>query len=195
LESVPGTIYALVESLAEYEPGKRAVAVTSGEMDQLSVAPDPAESPVTLQRTADLTRQAPSAVWSVAGRGPLDEPAASILVQLLAQRNIGAQPIKFSEVSRDNIENLDVSNVKMVCISYLNISGVPAHLRYLVRRLRERLPGGAQTLIGLWHGADAATVPEGTRAIIDADYFARSFEEVLKSCQSAAITSALPAER
>ncbi len=38
----------------------------------------------------------------------------------------------------------------MACISYLDISGSPAHLRYLMQRLRQRLPTGTPILVGLW---------------------------------------------
>ncbi|HEX2135253.1 MAG TPA: AI-2E family transporter, partial [Microvirga sp.] len=61
--------------------------------------------------------RAEGAVMCLAGRGPLDEA-----------------------VSRSAIMGLDVTDVQMVCISYLEISGAPAHLRYLLRRLRQRIP-------------------------------------------------------
>ena len=42
----------------------------------------------------------------------------------------------------------------MVCISYLEISGSPAHLRYLLRRMRQRVPD-APILVGLWPAEDS----------------------------------------
>ena len=53
-------------------------------------------------------------------------------------------------VSRDRINSFDTAGAAMVCISYLEISGSPAHLRYLLRRLRQRLPPHAPILVGLW---------------------------------------------
>jgi hypothetical protein len=164
-ENVKNTIYELVEGLSEYQEkhreDKHRVAVTQSDA--------PAEPP-----------SLPPAVLSIAGRGPLDEPAARMLMQLFDQLGIGGRMIRYRDVSRYGIETLDVSNVGMVCIAYLNINGSPAHLRYLVQRLRKRLPG-LPILVGLWPQGD---VTEATRSAIGADYFASSFEEVLKCCQS-----------
>jgi predicted PurR-regulated permease PerM len=163
-ENVKNTIYELVEGLSEYQEKHREdkkLAVPGGDT--------PADPPAL-----------PSAVLSIAGRGPLDEPAARMLMQLFDQFGIGGRMIRYRDVSRYGIETLDISNVGMVCIAYLNINGSPAHLRYLVQRLRKRLPG-LPILVGLWPQGD---VTEATRGAIGADYYASSFEEVLKCCQS-----------
>jgi predicted PurR-regulated permease PerM len=163
-ENVKKTIYELVDGLAEVQEKHRD--------DKTRAVADDGEA---LDPTA-----LPSAVLSIAGRGPLDEPAARMLMQLFDQRGIGGRLVRYRDVSRYGIDTLDVSNVGMVCIAYLNISGSPAHLRYLVQRLRKRLPG-LPILVGLWPQGD---VNEATRSAIGADYFASSFEEVLKCCQS-----------
>jgi predicted PurR-regulated permease PerM len=162
-ENVKNTIYELVEGLAEYQEKHR-------EDKKPAVAEGEAAEPPPM----------PAAVLSIAGRGPLDEPAARMLVQLFDQLGIGGRMIRYRDVSRYGIDTLDVSNVGMVCIAYLNINGSPAHLRYLVQRLRKRLPG-LPILVGLWPQGDVA---EATRSAIGADYYAASFEEVLKCCQS-----------
>jgi predicted PurR-regulated permease PerM len=166
-ENVKNTIYELVEGLSEYQEKHREAKKRA--VPELSDAP------------ADLPAR-PAAVLSIAGRGPLDEPAARMLVQLFDQQGIGGRLVRYRDVSRYGIETLDVSNVGMVCIAYLNISGSPAHLRYLVQRLRKRLPG-LPILVGLWPQGD---VTDATRTAIGADYFASSFEEVLKCCQAVA---------
>ena len=69
----------------------------------------------------------------------------------------------------------------MVCISYLDISGAPSHLRYLIRRLRRKLPH-APILVGFW-SADDEVLKEGrVRAIIGADYYATSLREAVSFC-------------
>jgi hypothetical protein len=69
----------------------------------------------------------------------------------------------------------------MVCISYLEISGGPAALHYLVRRLRQRIPG-VPILVGLWPSEDAVLKDDRVRAVIGADYFTTSLREALETC-------------
>jgi predicted PurR-regulated permease PerM len=169
-ENVKTTIYELVEGLAEHQEKHRE--------DKKPAIPEDAAAP----NAASL----PSAVLSIAGRGPLDEPAARMLVQLFEQQGMGSRLVRYRDVSRYGIENLDLADVSMVCIAYLNISGSPAHLRYLVQRLRKRLPG-LPILVGLWPQGD---VGGETKSAIGADFFASSFEDVLKCCKSASAARA-----
>jgi predicted PurR-regulated permease PerM len=173
-ENVKGTIYDLVQGLSEYHDKKRNTERGAAKTaDDVNAEINPAWN-------------LPSAVLSISGRGPLDEPAATMLAQLLEQRGIGSRLIKYRDVSRYSIETLDTTNVAMACIAYLNISGGPAHLRYLVQRLRKTLPSGTPILVGLWPSDDSTIKQEATRAEIGADYFTSSFEEVLKSCEAVA---------
>ncbi|OZB21700.1 MAG: hypothetical protein B7X49_17665, partial [Acidiphilium sp. 34-64-41] len=131
LETVKKTIYELVESLTEHI-GKRN---------------DPADATDPLSAGAPPLDGAP-AILSIAGRGPLDEPASAMLVHLLQDQGIAARMVRYNDVSRHTLQNLDVSNVAMASIAYLDISGSPAHLRYLIRRLRRYLPPGTPILVG-----------------------------------------------
>ena len=137
-----------------------------------------------------------SAVLCIAGRGPLDEAASAMLVQLLAKHGMGARLVSYKEVGRDGIETLDVQGVRMACISYLDISGSPAHLRYLIQRLRRRLPKGAPILVGLWPSEDSTLKDPAMRAQVGSDYFTSSLTEAVTSCAEAAAKEAEPtAER
>jgi hypothetical protein len=78
-------------------------------------------------------------VLCVAGRGSLDEAAAAILAQLLEKHGIGARVVPSEAVSVANLPRLDVTGVQMACLSYLEPSSF-TNARYLVRRLRRRLP-------------------------------------------------------
>jgi hypothetical protein len=121
----------------------------------------------------------------LAGRGPLDEAAATMLAQLLGKHGLGTQVVPHQSVSRSAIMGLDVKGVQMVCISYLEISGTPAHLRYLLRRLRQRLPG-VPVLVGLWPAEDEILKDEKLRAIVGADYYVASLREGVQCCLKAA---------
>ena len=177
-ENIRSTLQELVEGLSEQLDKKRANARHPESED----APQAADNH---QPEAANPFPQPSTILSIAGRGPLDEPAASMLVSLLKQSGLGARLVKYRDASRNGIETLDVSNVAMVCIAYLNISGSPAHLRYLVQRLRARLAPGTPILIGLWSAEDTAIHTQAGRAAISADFFTSSFNEVLKFCQAA----------
>ena len=73
----------------------------------------------------------------------------------------------------------------MICLSYLEISGSPAHLRYLLRRLRQRAPQ-AKILVGLWPAEDAVLSDEKMRTAIGADYYVSSLQQAVKRCLEAA---------
>ncbi len=173
LETVKKTIYELVESLTEHI-GKRN---------------DPADATDPLSAGAPPLDGAP-AILSIAGRGPLDEPASAMLVHLLQDQGIAARMVRYNDVSRHTLQNLDVSNVAMASIAYLDISGSPAHLRYLIRRLRRYLPPGTPILVGLWPSDDPAQ--DQIRTAIGADHYANSFADVIKSCVTVIAADHIP---
>jgi predicted PurR-regulated permease PerM len=80
-----------------------------------------------------------TSVLCIAGRGSLDQAAAAMLSQLLARRGIGARVVPSAAVSVADLPRLDVAGVQMAYLSYLE-PGSFANARYLVRRLRRRLP-------------------------------------------------------
>ena len=61
---------------------------------------------------------------------------------------MAARVASYQAASREEIGGLDVTGIAMVCISYLDITGSPSHLRYLMQRLHRRLPG-VPILVGL----------------------------------------------
>jgi predicted PurR-regulated permease PerM len=79
-------------------------------------------------------------VLCVAGRGPLDEAAALLLVDMLSKYGIGARVVSSEETSATNIRELDCTGVQLTCVSYLE-PGTFKNARYQVRRLRKRMPG------------------------------------------------------
>jgi hypothetical protein len=72
-----------------------------------------------------------------------------------------------------------------VCVSYLAIAGTPSHLRYLMRRLRQRLPQ-ALILVGVWPADDAVLTDKQLRAAIGADFYTSSLREAVNICVEAA---------
>ncbi len=121
-------------------------------------------------------------VLCIAGRGPLDESASAMLAQLLGKHGLGARVEAYGAASRQTVGQLDVSGVALVCISYLEISGSPSGLHYLVRRLRARLPE-AKILVGLWptDGQD-----DRIRNVVGADIYASNLKDAVDACVKAA---------
>lgn len=69
----------------------------------------------------------------------------------------------------------------MVCISYLDIAGTPAHLRSLLRRLRRQLRG-IPVLVGLWPANHAVFAGGDARGLVAADHYTKSLRESVEQC-------------
>ena len=123
----------------------------------------------------------PQPVLCVAGRGPLDGAAAAMLAQLLGKHGIGARAIPHTAVARAAIAGLDPGGIAMVCLCYVEISGSPSHLRYLLRRLRQHLPG-VPVLVGLWPAGEQVLHDERLRRAIGADMTAASLTDTVSLC-------------
>lgn len=134
-------------------------------------------------KRADLAPQwqGDKPVLCVAGRGPLDEAAATMLAQLLEKHGLGARVEGADAVAISNIFRLDTAGIGMVCLSYLD-AGSPARMRYAIRRMRRKLPE-AQVLLGCWMAdIDKATLREMTKA----DDIATTLREAVRLCLEAA---------
>jgi predicted PurR-regulated permease PerM len=79
-------------------------------------------------------------VLCVAGRGPLDEAATLLLVDMLDKYGIAARVVSADETTAANIRDLSCVGVQLTCVSYLE-PGTFKNARYQVRRLRARMPG------------------------------------------------------
>src|SRR5271165_1225777 len=184
LERVKATIKVLVHELASYDD--REPAPEKGDHGAVALPKQPIPARV------DPAREDLPPAWRteapmvcIAGRGPLDEAASEILAQLLGKHGLGARLVPYEAVSRTKVATLDVQGVAMVCISYLEISGSPSHLRYLLRRLRQRLPG-VPVLVGLWPAEDTVLKDERLRSAVGADYYASSLRDAVNACLEAA---------
>ncbi len=130
-------------------------------------------------------------VVCIAGRGPLDEAAASILSQLLHKSGLKARVLHHEAASRAGIASLDANGVAMVCLCYLEIGGTPSHLRYLLRRLRQRLPD-VPLLVGMWPAEQVILTDDRLRAAVGADHYASSLREAVEACLEAARSDTPP---
>ena len=82
-------------------------------------------------------REAP--VLCIGGRGPLDEAGGLLLIDMLATFGVGARMVSSDQTSATQINELDVTGIRLACVSYLE-PGTYKNARYQVRRLRKRMP-------------------------------------------------------
>jgi predicted PurR-regulated permease PerM len=186
VDRIKNSIRSLVHDLANHddrdprpEEAAEEAAETASPAERAIAKPSaPADAP---EQLAPAWRtEAP--VLCLAGRGTLDEAATAMLAQLLTKHNLGPRVALHQAASREYISALDVEGVAMVCISYLEISGSPAHLRYLVRRLRGRLPTGTPILVGLWPAEDKVLHDHALQGLVGADYYTTSLGEAVEIC-------------
>lgn len=186
LEKVGTAIHGLIADLAsreEHEPikdsGKVPPLALGRTLDEKNA---PLAAPVTIS-VADAPKS-DRVILCVAGRGTLDTAASEMLGQLLTKHGMTPRLLPYAAVSREGIATLDVTDIAMVCLSYLEISGGPAHLRYLLERLRARLPG-IPMLVGVWPLGDAMLSDTSARSQLGADYATSSIAEAVNMCQKA----------
>jgi len=121
------------------------------------------------------TRASVAAVACVAGRDPFDQTVSTMLSQLLMQRGQSTRLITNDMVSRDAIANLDLSGIETVVISCLEISGSPAYLRFLIRRVRQRAPT-ARIILGLWPDGAETAGNTNSQQTVGADQYVGSLD-------------------
>ncbi len=198
LERIRTSIQSLLEDLDDYEdprpPQAAAAAAASSDTN-----PDAPAHPATnglAPQSLDLapTWRGTAPVLCIAGRGLLDDVAATMLVQLLAKRGLASRVVPHAAIARAAIGKLDMGGVAMVCIASLDLSGTVSHLRYIVRRLRWRLPPDVPILVGLWPDEEEALQDERLRAAVGADYYARSLHETVEACLEVAHKASLDAQ-
>lgn len=126
-------------------------------------------------------------VLCIAGRGPLDRLATNVLLQLLGKHDLVSRALPHEAASRTAIDTLDTSAATIVCLFYLQIDGIPSHLRYLVKRLRQRLPHAA-IVVGLWPQGTPEQWSDDLQNALGADYYANSMRDMLNACCRIAAT-------
>jgi predicted PurR-regulated permease PerM len=197
LERADRTFRTLIEGLETYKDDPPAAAAPKPARLQ-----PPLDSPHDLPPQLDAQNIPPTtsglspamlekfpAVLCVAGRGPFDETTSAILIQLLGKHCVTGRLVTYEEASRPRVRTLDVSGAALACISCLDISSSPAHLRHLQQRLRQRLPQEAQIFAGIGSAEDTLQ-GEAARVAIGVDILTNSLEELVTKCVEHAIKTA-----
>jgi predicted PurR-regulated permease PerM len=167
----------------DHEHRARVKETIDGVIDDLSdhddVPPDAqAESGADKAAKPKRDAAAPPSVMCIGGRGSLDEAAAAMLVQLLEKHGVSAQVAPSSAASFANLPHLDVDGIRIACLSYLEPGGF-TNARFLVRRLRRRLPH-ATIVIGFWTLTAEEAEAQGALAATGADRLVTSLRQAVE---------------
>ena len=107
------------------------------------------------------------AVLCVAGRGPLNDGVADMFAQLLPSM-VWARA--FASRFRRAIDHRQprCDRRQLIVMCYVDIGGTPAHLRYLLRRLRKHAPDARS-----WSGSGSSRPPGFSGRSVPADDWSR----------------------
>lgn len=165
------------------------IADLSEHVDQVPAPPrQPPPAPVAESRVErsdpvpDLTFELPAAwtrsgaVLCIAARGVLDDTAATIMAQMLGKHGLGAVVVAHDSVSRERLPSLEVSGVLAICVCGLELGSAQPNLRFLMRRLRQRLPG-VPAMVAVWRSGED---DPDDRLAIGADDYAVSVRDGLR---------------
>ncbi|MCJ2090904.1 AI-2E family transporter, partial [Methylobacterium sp. J-072] len=188
LENIRASSRSLVEDFEDHpdvEPAGTDATVNPNDTPTLAERAHPKNEAVPGQAPP---REALPEAWRgeapvlcLAGRGPLDEASSAMLAQLLRKHGLGARVTAYQSASREGIRDLDLSGVAMVCISYLDITGNPSHLRYLLERLR-RKSRDVKLLVGLWPQGEAVLTDTDLGRQVGADAYVSSLRGAVEAC-------------
>jgi predicted PurR-regulated permease PerM len=178
IDRIKSAAGVLIHDLHEHPDHRAGRAIGR---DSLAIPPIPAI------RSGEWAGGTP--VLCVAGRGPIDGEAAAMLAHLLGQRGLGARTVPHESIARGRIDQFDTRGVAMLCLCYLEINGAPAHLRFLLHRLRRHLPE-RPVLVGFWSPEDEIMRDERLRAELGADIYVSSLRQAVDACLRAANNAA-----
>ena len=141
----------------------------------------------SIANSADPMAFIDKAVRGTTGNDPAalrDDAMSAMLAQLLGQKRVAVRRIPHDAASRTAIGGLDLANAAVVVLSYLELAGSPAHLRYLIKRVRQRAPA-ATLIVGIWPEGEAVLGNDDIRRAVGADDYVRSLREAADAAVAA----------
>jgi len=120
-------------------------------------------------------------VLCVGSRSALDEAAAAMLVQILEKRGLASNLQAFSATGPGQRLNLEAPDSTLVCLSYFGGASKPAHVRYVIRRLKRVMPH-ARFVACFWMLGEERAKLEEWRVSVGAEFVASSLDEAATIC-------------
>ena len=165
--SIKNTMDTFIEDLDDYDDVDPTLDVPKHEGD-------------AKDERADSAKSAGASVLCVPCRSPLDEAAAGMARQLMEKNGLTATVRSLEEVTSSRLSTADGTS-KLICLSYFGAVANPVHVRFLVRRLKRRMPD-AIFIAGFWMLAGDAAKSETWRTSVGADFAATSLAEAVAIC-------------
>jgi hypothetical protein len=188
-EKIKAAVNELLDDLSDEEDKRPEAASTRDAEAAAAIEASPEESidlPVLAAPDLKQDWRSQTPILCVAGRGPLDEAAAAILVQLLGKHGLSARVEPAEAVASPNVFRLETEGIALVCISYFDNSSI-ASMRYAIRRMRRKLPSGLM-LLGCWTEPNPAHLQD----IVKADEAVNTLNAALAYAVGAATDSSGP---
>ena len=190
VERIKEAVTTLVRELADYDDvDPKTASLAKGSIDK-SAAQDLPKHPAPAGAAPEGLELPPKwrdakPIQCIAGRGPLDDATAMILGQLLEKHGLGAEVVPHDAVSRNSIGGFKRGDVPMVCVCCLDMSRHTSPLRFLLKRLRQRV-GDARLLVALWPADHPVMSDQKVRAALNADEYVNSLRDAVNACLKAA---------
>jgi hypothetical protein len=161
----------LIDNLQEYQAAEPPQA-QPGELEEAE--PGGEALPPALPPALPADR----IVLAAGARGPLDEVAAAMLAQLLEARGANVRVLASDALQSARLREMDLTDVAVVVLSYMNPDSL-AHARFLVRRMRRRVPK-ATIILGFWTFAPEDMARRDPVAATGGDRVAASLGDALQ---------------
>jgi predicted PurR-regulated permease PerM len=162
--------------------------------DHADEAPEPEEGEPKAPRTPILSKEQLRPGWQVdhpvlciGSRSPLDEAAATMLAQLLEKHGLPTKIQPFADIASAKAFKIDARDAPLVCLSYFGAVRNPAHVRFLIRRLKRMMPN-AKFLACFWMLAADPEKGEEWRSAVGAHLVATSLTDAVSICLREAVT-------
>ncbi|WP_203072515.1 AI-2E family transporter [Falsiroseomonas ponticola] len=152
VQAVHARVAGLLEDLEEEEEEAPGRPMTD---------PD-ADAPRALEAPAPAALAGPGSVLCLPGRGPFDDAAAMMLAQVLRKRGIGAV-VAPPDLLRGDVTGFDLGLVRQAWLCAVEGGSSTAAARYLLRRLRRRMPAAEVCAMVACAGPEAR-LPAALRA-------------------------------
>jgi len=165
-QRIRNTVSELVEDLERHNDSRKATGNGGGSMGNLRQLEEIVTAEAPPSPPIDSLE---GAVLCIPGLGMLDETVAMPFAQLLRREGISAEAKEMETLSISKVFALELKNVALVCLCYLE-HATPAQLHYASRRLR-RKASGVPILVGIFNEAgqtpdsDPKQLPEGVELL------------------------------
>jgi predicted PurR-regulated permease PerM/acyl-coenzyme A thioesterase PaaI-like protein len=191
-ERIATTVTEMLDNLADFEPRRwfskrRAKPGTNGEEEAAaSEAEDDNAEPIVVPERLAPGWDVETQILCIGARSMLDAAAGAVLAAVLGKRGLRAQALPPETLAAGHISSLADTKAKLICLSYLGLGTGPAHIRYMVRRLRRILPEGTLILVAYWDDAGHTDRVETLLDMVRADAYATTLPDAVETCVKAA---------